>query len=496
MSLEEVVQVSLTDILDAQTHEEYTQFSIPKDSDIRALSELVDQAQTQLDVIESDSLQFQNDIQQLAEEMKQLQKQSTNLHKKLQVRQKVLEKVSPIVDSRVIPPAIVREICEGEIGPQWRAAMAFVARHVEEHDSDFGRDLLEKTAVRAKDFYIRRIRRLRRAGIDAQEVEDELINNSGLFQHLKATNSDVADTISQGYVNTMKWYYTMLLGKYLRFIGRQPVNVSDSSKTVGEVVFSSGRSFWSSAAVDNSSFFILGARSSILSDGLNAIPWTSPAAPQPFRVEQLVKTVMVVLHDNIQSEAKVLSEAFCMEDEQANSCLKDLFSSHLDHSGQIFSKMWSTFDVYDLLLSSKLMDNFRNVPLLSEFIEAQEKKIWAQIQTVLETNAKSIEAAAAKPSTSRNVPNEPHKLTQVVASLLTGILQLAKKADPVVPAIRQLINVYESFITKLSKSSATPELFLYNNYFVLSALLGDSDNELGSELSEHFKLLTDAYSPK
>lgn len=521
------------------------------------LARLVDTTLADLKRATQQSDTFKRDISQLSAEMSQLQSLSATLHQRLGVRKAVFAELSPAVAERVVPPAVVTEICHGEIGPQWRAALAFVLKRPlcpassssgKDDSQQFVEKLLNRASARIKQWYINCVRRIRQPGTNCEAVQRDLVNNKALFEFLSRREPRLARRLHLAYCNTIRWYYDMLFGKYIRNIDRMAAIFIDKSKLLGTLGSSAQKSLFASASTaKDSDVFNIGSRPTILTSTDTAICLNQPVPHHGYQIEVIVRSLLLVLYNSMKMEQAVQEEAFANVFSQSSTSAADvtlqgdgtldesiavdelaldsetgseagilnhplndhpptdlgLFKTALTAARATFTRLsHENYDIYGLILSLRLVQQMpKDTVEFNSFAQDMEALLLSEITFVLDANSKSIEQAAAKSSSQRAASEvSPHPMSQLFAQFLTGVLQISaddRSADePIAPKLRQLTSGFEMFVTKLSKNSKSPELFLFTNYFVISALLSDVPGKLAGELSSHLRLLTEVYKPK
>lgn len=512
---------------------------------VESFAKLVDSALKELEQVEEQSEKFKLDIGQLSSDMSQLQELSSNLHQRLEIRKGVESELGPIVAERIVPPAVVTEIAHGEIGPQWRAALALILKRpvlsVSNTDSSESQKfidvLLSKAAARIKVWYVNCVRRIRQPGTNAEVVQNEIINNKSLYEFLLLREPRLARRLHLAYCNTMRWYYAMLFGKYNRNIDRMPVILVDSSKTIGALSASAHKSlFVSASAARGTDVFNIGSRPTILTSNDTAIRLGQTPPPQGYHIETILRSLLLVVYNSMKVEQEAQREGFANVaaslnvadlsirenpadesvaveelalDSEANSEVGEqpvdsaLFTGPIAGIKATFARLThENFDIYGLVLTLRLLQQMpKDVTDFNTLAKELETLLWTEITFVLGANSKSVEQAASKSSSHRSATDvAPHSMTQLFAQFLTGILQISTEDEslnePLAPKLRQMTSGFEMFVTKLSKTSSNAEVFLYNNYFVISALLSDVPGKLAGEISQHLRLLTDAYAPR
>lgn len=479
-------------------------------------------AVTSLDNLKSKSFGFVSGIRQLSQEMNDLEVKSTSLHNRLRTREQALKQLEPLMGHYSIPSHIVNTIYEGEMDATWYSALDQVRKPVDlsnanvkcaEGALELRRNLILRAVERAKAFYISRLRMLRRPGANAQKVQIEIIQGSASMELLRQETPRLANSLAAAYRNTIQWYYTMLFGKYGRWLIRQPLMAMDTPKLLGQSISQLGE-FSMGNSIKSVDSFSVGARPSVLhssGESLPCLPMTAvPSSSTPaYPLEILVHSALISLSDSFELEAKVaavitpgrISSSNASGTEQRSNSTEafaDVFGPTLEfYSGII--KNWinqCTGDLFGLLIVARLASKSPLRSWVEPWVEPIINLCWSHILSMCAQQAFSIEKLALKASTLARGPQAtgPHALTQLVSSYLSGILQLCPdRPEPELSkALTGIIEAYELFISKLANGN---EKVLFNNYYVMSALLSDIQGPLASEFSQHFQLLVEAFSP-
>lgn len=500
-------------------------------------------AMTSLDQLKTKNSGFVSEIRQLSQEMNDLEVRSSSLHHRVRTREQALEQLEPLLVQYSIPSHIVTTIYEGEMDANWCSALDQVRKPIDLSKADSkcaqGAAKLRKTLVlraveRAKAFYITRLRMLRRPGANAQKIQIEMIQGAAIMELLRMETPRLASSLALAYRNTIQWYYTMLFGKYGRWLGRQPLMAMDTPKLLGQSISHSGRGSLLSMgkSIKSIDSFSVGARPSVLhssAESLPCLPMTAvPSTSTPsYPLEILVRSALIALSDSFELESKVSailmpgtkpsdntaqhspSTSISTQDSpskaerrssldcRASEDPADVFGPTLEFYGGLI-KNWinqCTGDLFGLLIVARLASKSPLKSWVESWLEPIVKLCWSHILSICAQQAASIEHSALKASTLAGGSNisGPHALTQLVSSYLSGILQLCPgRPEPELSkALSGIIEAYELFISKLANGD---EKVLFNNYFVMSALLSDLQGPLASEFARHFQLLVEAFS--
>lgn len=485
---------------------------VPQEEILRSLEQTTTTTLKTLDEIAGRSRKFQEEIEVMSHDLETLEQQSSTIHHRLSSRTAVESEIRPILQDLVVSPAIAKDIWYGEIGPKWRASLTCfenlespgkeleeLAPIATEEARNLRVQLQARAVVRSRDWYVLQLRRLRRPGCNSASVQRNLINNAELGRLLIRETPRLASALRQAYVNTMRWYYGMLFGKYSRWLGRQP-SIPAEANSAPPTLGSSGLNWGLFGKTSSGDLFNLGARPTVLSKS-DALPmtWTAPSGGVHFEV--LLQTFLLALESAAELEFEVaLTPEQQGQIEHLQPALYDC-----DRLVQKWAKAaGSGGDIFGLLLAMRLLgklDEKTNIaPGIAQWAQKVQKDVLLPpLINLLSLNARSIEEAALRPSTQRSgSETTPHPMTQVFANFLTGALQLYSEesvsSESITKGLKDLASAFEAFVAKLGKGSSDPEPILHANFFVISALLSDVPGKLAEELSEHFNLLVNIYS--
>jgi len=475
---------------------------------------------------------FQADLASVASEIESLQNRSISLNNRLQNRKLVEKILGPEVETLVIPPAVVAKIAEGAVDEAWVKALAELEKRSRLIDTKlkegreiraaedvrpFINDLSAKAVERIRDFVVAQIKALRSPNINAQVIQqNSFLRHKDVFAFLARHNSELAEEITQAYVNTMRWYYSSHFSRYKSAVEKLRLHTIDQTYTLGpEAVSAKG--------VRNmaSDVFSIGRRTDILRTS-NDIAMPSHAAEDDKGIHYLeaaFRAFNLALVDNASAEYAFLLEFFSKQPQQlTNRKFNEIFQPVFE-LGQTLTKQLidGTMDAFGVLICVRLNQHFafelqrRKVPAVEGYINATNMLLWPRFQIIIDAHCESIRkvtsALTGKPTGSAlslTAPSgtaqstAPHPLTQRYANFLQGILALSTEAgddEPVSNSVVRLRNDFESFLLKLSKGISEARKrsrFLYNNYSLICTIVSETEGKLADELKAYYLERRDA----
>lgn len=475
---------------------------------------------------------FQAELAAVSSEIEHLQDRSTALNNKLQNRRAVEQVLGPEVEAFAIPPAVVRKITEGAVDDGWVRALEDLEKRSKAIDiklkdgkdvkasqdiRPFIEDVSTKAVERIRDYVVAQIKALRSPSINAQVIQQNSFSRyRDVFAFLARRQPQLADDISQAYINTMRWYYSSHFSRYRTAIEKLNLYVIDQLNVIG-LEPSTKRTAKSSATPD---IFSLGRRSEVLRmTNDTAIPSFAAEEDQGTHfLETPFRAFNNALIDNASSEYSFLTGFFRTQPFQTtNRTFTSVFSPTFELGHNLTKQLIeNTIDALGILICVRLTQHLafelqrRKVPAADGYINGTNMLLWPRFQNIIDAHCESIRKATTalpgKPAgtallltsgATNPQTTAPHPLTQRFANFTQGILSLSSEAgddEPVSHSLGRLRAEFETFLVKMSKGIAEArkrERFLYNNYSLICTIIADVEGKLAEELRSHFDALRD-----
>ncbi|OQN97886.1 hypothetical protein B0A48_16197 [Cryoendolithus antarcticus] len=472
---------------------------------------------------------FKADLAAVAQEIETLQNWSANLNTKLDNR-KVVEKVlGPEVEALIIPPAVIKKLVEGNVDDVWVKALEEFERRTKLIDKKLGQpdsssaaaeslrplidNVSDKAVERIRDYVVAQIKALRSPNINAQIIQQKsFLKYRNVFAFLATRQPQLADEISQAYVNTMRWYYTANFARYRASLEKMRVHIIDQTDAIAldpakRVI---------KAGTPTHDTFSLGRRTDVLKTSSDsAVPaHLAEDDKSTHHLEIPFRAFNLALIDNASTEYVFLTDFFT----------KHTFHTTRAHFNSIFQPAFDlglaltkslteqSLDALGILICVRLNQHFafelqrRKVPALEGYINGTNMLLWPRFQQVIDIHCESIRKFTAslptKPAGSSALSlttsttsqsTAPHPLTQRFANFVHGILVLSSEAgddEPIGSSLGRLRKEYEAFLMRLSKGVAEArkrERLLYNNYSLVSTILADTEGKMAEEVKGRFE---------
>ncbi|CAZ84752.1 unnamed protein product [Tuber melanosporum] len=488
--------------------------------------------------VESYLYSFQTDLGVVSAEIETLQNRSTMLNKRLENRRGVEKLLGPVVEDVALSPNVVKRIIDGDVNDSWvrslqevdvkmKAIAALDATKVKAtKDVKPELERLEHKAIeRVRDFFVARIKAIRVPGANAQAIQQSgFLRYKALFQFMANHHVQLADEIGQAYINTMRWYYLSHFTRYHKSLEKLKLHVMDKHDVVGQVEPTRRNniipSLKSSAPLSYDTFNI-GRRIDTLKNRTAPILTANQAEEDrtshypeiPFR------HFNVALTENASAEYSFITEFFSHKTyDQASIMFHQIFDPTFI-LGQTFTKSLidSTLDCLGVLLCVRLNQysafemQKRRIPAADAYINATNMLLWPRFQIIMDAHCESLRrTTTSNPGRGgvggvggglsvKQQSTAPHFLTQRFAGFMNAILTLSAEAgddEPVANSLGRLRSDFEAFLTKLSAAvtdAKKRERFLFNNYSLVLAVIGDTEGKMASEQKTHFEMLKKAF---
>lgn len=482
--------------------------------------------------VESYLTSFQSDLANVSYEIESLQNRSTTLNNRLHNRKAVEKVLGPEVETFVIPPTVVRKIIEGTVDDAWVKALDELekkSRLIEakvkegkdvkaaEDVRPFIADLSAKAVERIRDYVVAQIKALRSPSMNAQVIQqNSFLRYKDVFSFLAKRQPELAEEISQAYINTMRWYYLSHFTRYKTAVEKLKVHTTDQNDTLA----SEGAASRGAKSVTYD-IFSVGRRMDILQN-TNDIAMPSHAAEDDkgtHYLEVSFRAFNLALVDNASAEYAFLMEFFSKQPQQITNRKFNEILQPTFELGHALTKQLTdtTLDALGVLTCVRLNQHFafelqrRKIPAVEGYVNATNMLLWPRFQIIMDAHCESIRkvtaALSGKPagsalsltsSSSTAQSTAPHPLTQRYANFLQGILALSSEAgddEPVSNSVARLRSDFEAFLTKLSKSISEArkrERFLYNNYSLVCTIISETEGKLADEMKGRYLEKRDA----
>ncbi|KAF2861600.1 Vps52-domain-containing protein [Piedraia hortae CBS 480.64] len=486
-----------------------------------------------LKAVETYLTRFRTDLAAVSSEIEHLQDRSIALDQKLDNLRAVDKALGPEIECLHTPPHIIRKLTEDNVDDSWvraldeldRRSRTIESRLKERKNIKAAEDvqpLIDKISARAveriRDYVVSQIKTLRTANVNAQVLQQTaLLKYKSLFGFMASRQPQLAEEVSQAYVNTMRWYYLSNFTRYKTALERLSLFTFDQSDALGVDPATKktrpGSSHHDAFSIGRRGDKIQYANDAAISASVAEEDKNTHHFEIPFRAFNLA------LVDNASAEYSFLSEFFSKQPFQAlqrksNEIMTPTFQLGYDLTKHLID---GTMDAIGVLICVRLTQHFafelqrRKIPSVEGYINGTNMLLWPRFQQIMDAHCESVRRATASlpgkpagsalslgasPGTPQNAA--PHPLTQRFTNFLQAILYLSTEAgddEPVSSSLSRLRTEFEAFLVKLSKGITEPkkrERFLHNNYSLVATIINDTEGKLAEEMKTHFVDLQEA----
>ncbi|KAK7203699.1 Sac2 family-domain-containing protein [Myxozyma melibiosi] len=516
---------------------------------------------------------FEKDLGLLSSEIETLQNRSIFLNRRLENRREVETRLAALIDDILIPPFAIKKILTGEINTQWisliqilwtrlkrmelfKAEAQKISQSVALIDEiePVLKMLADKAVERIRDFFVAKIKSLRVINTNAQVIQYSIfLKFRQLFAFLAYVNPQLCEDIIQGYINTMRWYYSSDFTRYVKALEKLKIRSIDRSSLIGaegsKKILSSSRAQYTSSQRDP---LTLGRRVNIIFSTDSSVMMENSAeqSQDVLWMEIGFRSFNLALMDNVCAEYLFIVDFFAFKSpEQQAHIFQEIFKPTFRIGEDYVKKLLelSHMDAFGILLCIRIIQLLefelqrRKVPVMEGYCHAINMVLWPRFQHIMNAHSDNLRMLSGKPPADagtsglgRSASNAisglsamlssthvssalPHPVTQKFATFLNGILELCPEdmeSEPVSVSVVRLRNEFEAFLTKFSSKITAPqtaasgnsrggadaketaklrERFLYNNYMVVCTVISDAEGTLADQEREHFRKLAEAY---
>ncbi|RKF73163.1 Vacuolar protein sorting-associated protein 52 A [Golovinomyces cichoracearum] len=481
-----------------------------------------------LSSVESNLITFREELALVSAEIEIIQARSKNLSISLDNRKNAEHALSPIIEEISISPATVKKIVDGFIDEAWVRAMADIDKKLKALDTKIKdqrnikgiinlkpllNNLVYKAIERIRDFFVAQIKVLRSPNINTQIVQQQyFIRNKDMYTFLHNHHPQLAEEISQAYINTMRWYFLNQFTRYEKSLSKIKVHLINKNFALGHDdgtrISTPATSLKSSGSLHEA--LNLGRRIDLLkTSNQNAIPSFLAEEDQlTHYLEYPFRNFNLALIDNASAEFTFLTNFFTPAIPYSNITRHFSYIFEPTFSlGQAFIKSMvsDTYDCLGILICVRLNQNYafelqrRKVPALESYTNGTSMILWPRFQLIMDYHCESLRVLTSSLSTRKPTASEvaklslaPHFMTQRFGQFLSSILQLSVDAgddEPVSNSLGRLRVEVDRFLNKhgLVMEKKKKDRFMFNNYSLVLTIVSEAQGKLAAEQREYFE---------
>ncbi|KAJ2225795.1 Vacuolar protein sorting-associated protein 52 [Coemansia sp. RSA 485] len=501
------------------SYEKHEQALLELDSEIRGCDEVLENMEKLLVNFKSSLGAINNDIQAL-------QKDSLSMSMRLKNRVVAEKQLDKIIQGVVVPPEVVRVICDGEVNEKYlnclievNKKIAYMRVHSKQHRKLKAfqeiQPELDRLCLRAsskiRDFLLDKINDLRSLNTNAHVMQSSIFLKYRFFNHfLIERHPEAAVEVRDTYIHIMRQYYLDHFEAYQRGLMKLERPVADKTDVIGMEEHTAKLSLFSSAKPvikDKANVFNLGTRASVLdpSDPRALVLSIAGESSERHPFEVLFRSYNLALSDNATTEYDFIMQFFVSPKARQKITGSDMarmvFSHIFEPSirvGEQFAKSYleTTFDALGVLLCVRIIAQLagdlqrRLVPVLDAYVNSMNMLLWPRFQAVLDSH---IESAKRLSSTYRSKPKndtQPPAIVRRYAELAASLLRLnnGHSTHVVALSLARLRTEVQGFLTHVAEANSDKHMalvFLINSYDHLLTVLyengfGEREEEVAS----------------
>jgi len=447
---------------------------------------------------------FQSDLSGISDEIRTLQSDSLSMNVKLRNRRSLQSLMGEYVNSVVVSPQLVRQICDEEVNEQYLDYLTELNKKLEHMKTNDMQRLpscaqsapeIEKLRVKAiariKEFLVQKVNALKKPKTNLQILQRNVLVRFKYFNiFLAEHHGAVAEEVKQHYVSTMSSVYLKQFRTYASSLQKLELEYAPTKADLlvnNEGQGSAAGGFLAGLGIgravqlkDKGNVFSLSGRDAILTElETDPIIAHTHKGNAKYYHEQLFRSHQMLLVDTATSEFLFLN---------------DFFDAHGDHTlfVEVFGKttqffldslegfLASCWDSVGLLLMIRIVEHYRKcmqrrqVSCLDSYFDALSLLLWPRLRVVLDANVMSLRRAYQQ-----NLPiptnTHPHLVTRRYAELGASLYALssaeatsgAGAPDALQQPLQGMQQEMSALLSAMSGKLDSPDsglVFLVNNY--------------------------------
>ncbi|XP_022914245.1 vacuolar protein sorting-associated protein 52 homolog [Onthophagus taurus] len=464
-----------------------------------------------LERMENMLLGFQNDLGSISSEILSLQKKSISMSQELSNRQAIRGQLSQFIDDITVPESLISGIMETPVTDKDFLTHLQVLNHKisfvkeqsfkESKSCTDVKDILEKLKIKAmskiRTYLLEQVYKFRKPMANYQMPQNAMLKNKFFFEFILSNERNVAQEISNEYVDTMSKVYFSYFKSYSGRIMKLQFEETATKEDLMGIEDTANRGlFHKSSLKHKGTVFTIGNRGDVLAQQLEA-PIIVPHVQSKTRYyyEALFRSEQYALVDNACREYLFVSEFFMVRGQAALGIFNQIMGKTL----QLLTKNLEAFvsDCYDtialflcfhLILRYQLMCHKRCVPALDKYWEYLQGIILPRFESVFRLNIGSIRDC--DPS-KFNREMGPHYITRRYAEFSAALVGISENFpnELVNRLLAELQEEVELFILRMAgifPQRKEQLIFLINNYDMVLNIIMERTRDNSKE-AESFR---------
>lgn len=298
------------------TENQSIKFYMKESENIASLHNQITGCDQILERMENILMDFQNDLGSISSEILTLQKKSISMSQELTNRQAIRGHLGQFIDDMSVPENLIISIMDLPVTDKDFLTQLQVLNHKisfikEQSFRDTKscldvKDILEKLRIKAmskiRAYLLEQISKFRKPMTNYQIPQNNLLKHKGHYEFLLCNERNIAEEITNEYVDTMsKIYYSYFKSYEARIMKLQYEEVTTKDDLMG-IEDTATRSMFNKSLKHKATVFTIGNRGDVLAQQLEA-PIIVPHTETKNRVYPLFGSIMYNLNKRLYSHA-------------------------------------------------------------------------------------------------------------------------------------------------------------------------------------------------
>lgn len=300
------------------TENQSIKFYMKESENIASLHNQITGCDQILERMENILMDFQNDLGSISSEILTLQKKSISMSQELTNRQAIRGHLGQFIDDMSVPENLIISIMDLPVTDKDFLTQLQVLNHKisfikEQSFRDTKscldvKDILEKLRIKAmskiRAYLLEQISKFRKPMTNYQIPQNNLLKHKGHYEFLLCNERNIAEEITNEYVDTMsKIYYSYFKSYEARIMKLQYEEVTTKDDLMG-IEDTATRSMFNKSLKHKATVFTIGNRGDVLAQQLEA-PIIVPHTETKNRVYPLFGSIMYNLNKRLYSSCSI-----------------------------------------------------------------------------------------------------------------------------------------------------------------------------------------------
>ncbi|KAJ8966743.1 hypothetical protein NQ317_012675 [Molorchus minor] len=352
------------------------------------------------------------------------------------------------------------------------------------------RTYLKKLRIKAmskiRAYLLEQISKFRKPMTNYQIPQNNLLKHKGHYEFLLSNERNIAEEISNEYIDTMSKIYYSYFKSYDGRVMKLQYEENTTKDDLMGIEDTATRGLFNKSLKHKATVFTIGNRGDVLAQQLEApiiVPHAETKNRYPF--EALFRSIQYALVDNACREYLFVTEYFMVKGQPA----LDLFNKILGRTLSLLQKKCGNLCIhFHLVQRYKIMCHKRCVPALDGYWENLEKNLLPRFEYIVHLNINSIRECDV---TKFNLELGPHYIARRYAEFSAALVSISENFpnELVNKLLAELQEEVEMFIFRMAGAFSERKdqlIFLINNYDMILSIIMERTRDNSKE-AETFK---------